>query len=166
MPIKKIILKEKAEMTGIFDFKALYSYMYSWFRNKDYRVTEKRYMEEVKKGARFMKIIWLTQKKVSDYFEREMEFEFTVKGMVDVEAEVDGVKKDLNQGSVEIEIKGILVKDPESKWEANPFSRFARDFYNKYIIPARIDKMEGELAEDVMELKEEAKAFLEFSGKR
>ena len=66
-----------------------------------------------------------------------MKVEFEVKELVDVEVEIDGKKKKMNKGKVSVDIKGDLVKDPESKWDVTPFYRFLRDLYGKYIIPGR-----------------------------
>ena len=63
-------------------------------------------------------------------------------------------------------IKGVLVRDPDSAWDAKPFYKFIRDVYNKYIIPGRVDVMEDKVRSDVKDFKEQIKAFLELSGKR
>jgi hypothetical protein len=41
-----------------------------------------------------------------------------------------------------------------------------RDTYNKYIIPKRVDDMEGKLFSDVTDLKDEIKALIEIAGIR
>ena len=72
----------------------------------------------------------------------------------------------MNKGKVSVEIKGNMIKDPESQWESTPFYRFLRGWYNKYIIPARIESMQGKVAGDVRDFKEQLKSYLELSGKR
>lgn len=72
----------------------------------------------------------------------------------------------MNKGKINIEIKGTLIKDPQSKWEISPYYRFWRDVYNKYIIPGRIDNTSEQISGDVVGLKEELKSYLELSGKR
>jgi hypothetical protein len=105
-------------------------------------------------------------KLLSDYFRIEHEIKFEIKGMVEVEVEIEGKKKKMNKGTIDIEIKGILIKDPESKWDKTPFFRFLREVYNKYIIPGRVDKLEDKVRDDVKDYKESLKAFLELTGKR
>ena len=54
--------------------------------------------------------------------------------LTDVEVEIDGKKKKMNKGKAGLEIKGILTRDPDSKWDTSAFYSFIRDIYNKYII--------------------------------
>ncbi len=83
-----------------------------------------------------------------------------------MEVEIDGKKQKTNKGSVQIEIKGHIIKDPDSKWDVSPFVRFIRDVYNKYIIPGKVEAIENIIFADVSKFKDEMKAFLELMGKR
>ncbi len=166
MAEKDLILKEKVEHSGLLDFSALYSFMHSWLKNEQYGVNEDRYSEKVSGNKRDLRIEWKATKDVSDYFRFEQKIEFEISNLTDVEAEIDGEKKKMNKGKVEIKISGNLVKDKDSKWETSPFNRFMRDLYNKYIIPSRVRAFENELSDDVRRLKEEIKAFLELTARR
>src|SRR3989344_6268907 len=137
MPEKDLIIKEKVEHTGLFDFPAFYSYAHSWFVNEDYGVTEEKYSEKVSGNKRDLLIEWKASKKLSDYFKFEISVKYEISEMSEVEAEIDGKTKKMNKGKVSAEIKGLLVKDHESKWETSAFSKFMRDFYNRYIIQSR-----------------------------
>ena len=92
--------------------------------------------------------------------------EIEVKGLTDVEVEIDGERKRMNKGKISINMKGALVTDPKSKWDENNFNRFLRDIYNKYIIPGKIDHMKTLVREKIVAFKEELKAALELSGRR
>lgn len=167
MADKDQLVKEKVEHTGVFDFKNFYTYAHSWLRDKeDYGVVEEKYSEKVSGDAREITIEWKATKKMSDYFKVEIGVKIEVKDLKDVEVEIDGKKSKMNKGKVSVEIKGTLVKDPDSKWDTTPTNRFFRDIYNRYIIPGRIDAMQGKVVGDVISFKEELKAFLELSGKR
>ena len=72
----------------------------------------------------------------------------------------------MNKGKISAEIKGSLVKDPESKWDKSHVWRFLRDIYNKYIIPARVETQEDKVMGDVKDVKEDVKSFLELQGRR
>ena len=72
----------------------------------------------------------------------------------------------MNKGRVFMEIKGTMIRDPESHWDRTPFYRFLRDVYNKYIVPSRIDAMTDTLRYEVSDLKEDLKAFMDLVGKR
>ena len=166
MADKELILKEKVEHTGLFDFSGFYSYANAWFREERYGVDEEKYSEKVKGNAREIIIEWKATKFLSDYFKLEQGIRFAIKGLTEVEVEVDGEKKTMNKGSIEVAIKGVLVKDYDSKWETGPFYKFMRDVYNKYIVPSRVESMKDKVKSDVQKFKEELKTYLSLQGKR
>ena len=86
--------------------------------------------------------------------------------MTDVEVEIDKQRKKMNKGKIEMKINGVIVKDPESKWDKTAFYRFLRDVYNKYVIPGRVENIESKIRKTVIDFKEEIKAFLELTGRR
>lgn len=166
MADKDQIIKEKVEHSGLWDFSGFYGYSHSWLKEEGYGVVEEKYSEKVSGNARDITIEWRATKKLSDYLKIEIQVRFEVKELVEVEVETDGKKKKMNKGKVSVEIKGNLIKDPDSKWEGSASYRFLRDWYNKYIIPKRIDSIEGKVEGDVKEFKEQLKSYLELSGKR
>ena len=113
-----------------------------------------------------MEIEWKASKKLSDYFKIELGMKYNVSKMSEVEVEIDGVKKKMNKGRVIIELKGTLIRDPESKWDANPLYKFFREVYDKYVVPQRVDASRDKVMSDVITLKDSIKAFLDLSGKR
>ncbi len=166
MAEKDQILKEQLDHSGIFDFSAFYRFAHTWFKDRNYGVVEEKYGEKVSDKGREIKIEWKATKNISDYFKIEHDIKFEIKGLVDVEVEVEKKKKKMNRGSIWMEVKGILIKDPESNWDVSPFMRFLRDVYNKYIVPARVDASEDKVRDDAREFRDEMKAFLELTGKR
>lgn len=167
MADKDLIIKEKVEGTGIFDFAGLYKFAYSWLREQEgYGVVEEKYAEKVSGNARDLDIEWRSNKGFSDYFRIEIFMRWEVRGMTEVEVEVNGVKKKMNKGRVFCEFKGTLIRDPESKWETSPWYMFLRNTYNKYVIPSKIDDMRVKTVNEVRTLKDEMKAFLDLTGKR
>lgn len=166
MAEKDLTIKEKVESTGLFDFPALYSFAHSWFKEARYGVNEEKYVEKIKGNKKDINIEWKATKDVSDYFKFEHIIKFELRNLSEVEAEINGEKKKMNQGKIEIEISGALIKDKDSKWDTSPFSRFSRDVYNKFIVPSRVNELKNELSDDVRNFKEEIKAFLELTGRR
>ena len=65
-----------------------------------------------------------------------------------------------------MEVKSFLVSDWESKWDKTPAWRFWREIYNKYIIPSRVDELEGKVVSDGQGFKEDLKAYLDIYGKK
>ena len=166
MAEKDLIVKEKLEHSGIFDFPTLYSFAHSWLKEGGYGVNEDRYSEKVGGGKRDIIIEWKATKNISDYFREEYKIKFEIKELTNVEVEIDGEKKKTNQGKVEVEISGTLVKDKESKWETSPFNKFLRDVYNKFIIPARVNDRAESVGNTARTFLEKIKSFLELSAKR
>lgn len=166
MAERDMLLKEKVDHTGLFDFKGFYKFAHRWFNDEGYGVVEEKYSEKVSGNARDLVIEWKASKPLSDYFKIEHKIKFTIEKMSDVEVEIDGEQKQMNKGSVEMEIKANLVTDPNSKWDKTPFYRFLRDLYSKYIIPSRVDALENKVKGDAQTFKEELKGYLEIYGRR
>lgn len=166
MAERDMLLKEKVDSTGIFDFKGFYGFAHNWFKEKGYGVDEEKYSEKVSGNARDITIEWKATKKLSDYFKIEHKIEFRIEKMTDVEVEIDGVQKQMNKGKVEMTIKANLVQDPDSKWDKTPTYRFFRDLYSKFVIPTRVDDLRGLVIGDAQGFKEQLKAFLDLQGKR
>ncbi len=166
MSEKEEIIDERLGHSGIFDFVSFYKYAHSWLKEENYGVNENKYSEKVSGNARDILIEWLATRRLSDYFKIEIKIEFEIDKLSDVEVEVDGERRKTNKGKIGMKIRGVIVKDPDSKWDTSPFYRFMRDIYNKYIIPGRVYKIEERIKSTVREFKEELKAFLEMSGRR
>lgn len=161
------VTKETAEVKGIFNLPDTYTFAHNWLRDENYGVTEDKYSEKVlANGARDIDIEWTAWKKWSDYLAIELKIKFEIRGAAEVEIEVDGIKQKSYKGNIKTEVKGNLVRDPESKFDTGPFYRFLRDAYNKYIIPARIDAMQDKVREEVLKFKDSIKAFLDMTAKR
>lgn len=166
MAEKDLVIKEKLEHSGVFNFEEAYAYAFRWFKDESYGLVEDKYSEKVSGNARDIKLEWKATKQISDYFKIDIGIKMEVEGLTDVEVEIDGKKRKSNKGKISIELKGVLVRDPESKWDVSPFYRFMRDVYNKYIVPRRADEMEDRVKDDVRDFKENMKLFFELSGKR
>ena len=166
MSEKEQVLRERLRHDGLFDFRGTYSFAHDWLKDeKRYGVVEERYNEKVSGNARDLMIEWRAMRKLSDYIKIEIFIRIEITGMTEVEVEIDGEKKKMNKGRVELDIRGALIKDPDSKWDKAPFTRFMRDVYNKYVIPGRIFEMEMRVKNDVIKFKDEVKAFLELSAR-
>lgn len=166
MAEKDLVVKEKVEGNGIFDFPAFYSFAHGWLRYEEYIVIEDEYSEKYSGNTRDVVFKWTALKQLSDYFKVEIKLKFEVRELTDVEVEIDGKKKKTNKGKVTVEMKGTLVKDPESHWEGTPWYKFLRETYDKYIIPKRVDDMKDKVAGDIRSYKEELKSALDLSGRR
>lgn len=166
MAEKEEIIKEKLDYSGLFDFQSFYSFSHSWFKDAGYGVTEEKYSEKVSGNKKDITVEWKMTKEVSDYFKFDCKAKFIVENLTEVEVEINGSKEKMNKGKITIELSGNLVKDPKSKWDTSAFSRFMRDFYDKFVIPARITQVAGMVEGDIKSFKDELKTLLELMGKR
>ena len=166
MAEKDLIIREKIDNSGMFDFKSFYSYAHSWLIEEKYGVVEDKYSEKVSGNSRDIDIEWTASRRFSDYFKIELKIRIEISGLTDVEVEIDGQRKKMNKGKIKGDIKGALESDPDSKWDLNALYRFMKDIYNKYVIPGRVLNMRMRVEDDVRTFKDELKAFLELSGKR
>lgn len=166
MAEKDLLIKEKVESVGLFNFSGLYSFAHSWLRDEGFGVNEDKYSEKLAGSDKDIDIEWKAVKGLSDYFKEEISVKFEIKGMSEVEVEIDGKKKKMNKGRVSVEFKGALITDPSSKWDSQPMTKFLRDVYNKYVVPARIDALQNKVRGDTTDIKERMKAYLDLVGRR
>jgi hypothetical protein len=163
---KSEVLREKADYSGLFKFDDFYAYANSWLKDEKYISIEEKYSEKITEKGKNLDIVWRATKLISDYFKLELWIRFQVTEMKDVEVEIDGERKKMNKGKIEIEVRGNLFKDPEGKWDTSAFYRMLRDFYDKYIIPRRKFDMEETARKDARGFKEDLKAWLDLTGRR
>lgn len=164
MAEKDKITETKVKYNGLFDFKEVYAFVYRWLTEEDYWIEEKKYIEEVAGEAKNVEIIWEAHKKVSDYFRYDLKFKWRIIRMTTVEAERNGKKVKINKGTFEVKISAILMKDYQSTWESNPFMKFLRGIYDRFVIEGRIKQYEIKLDGDLNEISEQLKAFLALEG--
>jgi len=151
----------RVRQKGIFDMNELYKVMFRWFSQHNYDFQEKEYIDKVQPdGGRVLEIGWWSYRKISDYVKFRIKVKFLIVGLKDVEIEVDGMKRKTNSGDAEMRFVAWIETDYEGKWEANPVTKFFREFYNKYIMRSKIEDYETELHEELYELMGEVKAFL------
>lgn len=165
---KDKILVEEFRFNGVANFKDAYDHAHGWLSDEDYDITEEKYEEVAQPGeAKELRIKWVALKKTTDYFRINLEINWQLLNMRDVEVEINGEKKKMNKFSeLKINIKGSLEKDYSAKWGAKGFNRFLKELYNKYIIPQRTEEIEDKVRSITRDFKEEMKAFLNLSARR
>src|SRR3989338_5242197 len=136
MAEKDKVLAGKVKQSGIFSFSELYEFLYDWFNDENYRVTEKKYSE---------KILGDSKK---------------------VEVKKEDQKITMNSGTVEIKYAAYLVKDYENRWENQAFWKFLRGVYDRYIIRTRIDQYEDKVEDELREVVAQTKAFLALEARK
>ena len=166
MSEKDKISEIKVTYDGVFDFKEVYSFLYTLLSDWNYNIDEKVYTEKSKGDSKELEIKWEAERKVSDYFKFQLNVEWRILGMKDVEITKDGKKSKANSGKVEIKISGYLIRDYEEKWSSTPFFRFIRGIYDKYLIGQTKEDYEEKIGDEIKEASDQLKAFLVLEGKK
>lgn len=166
MAEKDKIFSSKISYDGILDFKDFYKFCYRWLSEEtSMDMIENKYAEKISGDAKNIKVEWSGGRKVTDYFKFQVDVKFEVLNLTNVEITKDGRKIKMNKGSVEVSIKGTLIRDYEGKFEKTPTNKFLRGIYEKWVIYSRIKEYEGKLIGDCNEFLAQAKAFLDLEGK-
>lgn len=167
MAEKDTKFSSKIKYDGIFLFPEFYRFGYDWLTEETgLLISEDKYVEKLSEDSKNIDIEWTGTRKVTDYFKFEVKVAFKIIGLTNVEINQNNTKLKTNKGSVEIKVKGILVKDYEGKFEKSSFKKFLRSIYEKWVITSRIEQMEDKIIEDCDEFLSQAKAYLDLEGKK
>ena len=167
MAEKDTIFSSKIKYDGIFDFKEFYKFCYQWASEEmGYSISEDKYAEKISGDSKAIKVEWSGARKVTDYFKFSVSIKFEVLNLTSIEATQEGRKIKTNKGSVELKIKGTLIRDYDGKFEKTATQKFMRSIYEKWVIRPRIDEYEGKLVGECDEFLSQAKAFLDLEGKK
>ena len=165
MPEKSEVLKQAVKHKGFFKYRDVYNFCYEWIKDEGYFLTEDIYTERLSADGKEVIIKWTAKKKVSDYFMNLITIKWHILYMTDAEVEVNGKKKRTNKGELKVTFSAELVRDYERRWEDNPFYKFLRGVYDRYIVRTRIDYYEDKLEEKTKEYINQFKAFLALEGR-
>jgi len=167
MAEKEIKFSSSVKYEGIFLFKDFYKFCYDWLNDETgLDISEDKYKEKLKGNSKELEIKWTGTKKVTDYFKFEIKADFEIKDLVNVEIKQGDAKIKTNKGSVQIKVKGTLIRDYQGKFERTSFQKFFRGIYEKWVIPSRIEQFEDKLVEECDEFLSQAKAYLDLEGKK
>jgi hypothetical protein len=167
MAEKETVFSSKIKYSGVFSFKDFYNFCYQWLTEEiGLYVMETKYSEKIAGDSKTIEVRWEGQMDMTDYFRFEADVSFNIVGLKKVEIAQEGVKVDSNKGSVEIRVKGTLVRDYNGKFETSAFSKFLREIYEKWVIKPRIDEFAGKIVSDCDEFLAQGKAYLDLEGKK
>jgi len=166
MAEKDKIVEMKVKHSGIFDFREVYSFIYTLLSDMEYSVEEKNYGEKTKGDQKELEVNWLAKRKISDYFRFIIKIDLRVFRMTSADVVKDGVKTSVNKGDFEVKFTAYLEKDYENRWENTAFVKFLRGLYERYIIQGAINTYSGQLEEEANSLANQTKALLDLSGRK
>jgi len=156
--------KGKIKHRGLYPFKDVYEFLYDYLMDEDYDVYEKFYVEKRVGDAKEVDISWEANKRISDYFTVRITAFWIVLDMKSVEIEKEGQKIKTDSGVLEINIQGLLVKDPNDIWKNSPWKTL-RKIYDKFIIKKRIEYYKEFAKEEAEEFIGYIRSLLAFETK-
>jgi len=163
---KEKVTELKIKHSGIFDFREVYSFIYTLLSDLEYSVEEKNYAEKTKGDQKEIEVNWMAKRKISDYFKFIIKVDVRTFRMTNADVVKDGVKTSVNKGDFEVKFTAFLEKDYENRWENTAFLKFLRGLYEKYIISSTIRSYCGMLEDEANSLTNQTKALLDLSGKK
>jgi hypothetical protein len=168
MAEKDKIYSSKIKYNGIFSFSDFYKFCFNFLKEEGGfgNLVEEKYSEKLSGTSKDIDIEWSGSRDLTDYFKAEIKVVFKIIKLTEVEINDNGVKIKTNNGSVELSIKGTLVRDPKGNFEKSPFLKFLRGRYEKFVIPERVKEFQDKISGDCDEFLSQAKAFLDLEGKK
>jgi hypothetical protein len=167
MAEKEEIFSSKIKYEGVFDFKELYKFCYQWLvEEMQLDTVEDKYQEKITGDSKGIKVEWTGTRKVTDYFKFSVSVKFEIINLTNVEVTQSGRKIKMNNGLIEIKVKGTLIRDYDGKFEKTASRKFMRSIYEKWVIASRIEQFETKLISDCNEFLAQSKAFLDLEGKK
>lgn len=167
MAEKEEIFSSKIKYTGLLDFGEFYNFCYQWLvEEMQLDTVENKYSEKITGDSKGIKIEWTGTRKVTDYFKFSVNIKFEITNLTNVEATQNGRKIKMNNGTVEMKVKGTLIRDYDGKFEKTAGQKFIRSIYEKWVIASRIEQFEEKLISDCNEFLVQAKAFLDLEGRK
>ncbi len=167
MSEKETIFSSSIKFNGVFPFRDFYSFCFQWLEEETgQKISEKKYKEKLSGDQKEIEIEWEGKKKITDYFRFDTNIKFEVRQLKEVEITQGKEKIKTNKGEVKIDVKGILVRDYNGKFESSAWKKFLRGIYEKWVIPSRIEQFEDKIVGDCNEFLSQAKAYLDLEGKK
>jgi hypothetical protein len=167
MAEKDKVFSSKIKYSGVVNFAEFYKFCYDWLKDQTgLTLSEDKYAEKLSGDSKNIDIDWTGTREMTDYFKFEAKVSFKVVGLTSIELTQDGRKIKTNKGSIEVSIKGTLLKDYKGKFEKTAFQKFLRGVYEKFVIPSRVDEYQGKVVGDCDEFLAQAKAYMDLEGKR
>ncbi len=167
MAEEETVFSSKIGYSGIFSFKDFYKFCYDWLTEETgLNISEDKYEEKLSGDSKSIKVGWSSSKDMNDYFRFGAKISISGSGLTKVEVNKDGIKTEMNKGSVNVEIKGSLVRDYQGKFETTPFNKFLRSTYEKWIIHSKIEEYEDKIISSCDEFLSQAKAYLDLEGRK
>ena len=141
---------------GTFVLNAVYKEITRWAKTNQYNVVETAYESSKQDGLTSLNVGLNLGKKVSDY--EGLGMAVTIKASELKDKKVNN--KIMQEGDISITINTFIKRDSDDVWSRKNYTRFFREFYDKFIGGSKMEAEEKQIANDVKSLKNAIKDFL------
>jgi len=155
-----VSLGKTVSYTGYFDFAKLWRVIRDYMESRGFFYTERQHNEIVKEHGKEIYIEVDVDRELSDYVKGRVRIECRVHDLVDVEVDVDGKKKVLNDGKVTITFESYVLTDWEGRFDGMGYLFFIRTMLEKFVYERQINKFKHIVQEDQDALIKEIRAYL------
>lgn len=145
---------------ALFDFKETYAHAKKWLESYKYTVVETSFKHVEGEGGREIEIKWEVSREIDEYTQFNFEIKWHGLALNDVKVKIDNQEVKLQKGDITIELGTYLVLDWQNKWEENPFLKFMKALFEKYLYKRQLDELKGQLWNEGWNFYKELKNFL------
>jgi len=154
------IVETSVKYEGVFDFKQLYSLLADLAISIGYGIEEKEYTQKEGGEGTKVKVEWWCTKKIDDYTMFKIVINLEIERMKEVEARKGESLVKVNEGSMMIKLKGIIVTDYADRWETHPLLKLFKGIYDRYFFKGTLDGYKKRIYEETYGIENEIKSFL------
>ncbi len=128
----------------------------AWARKYNYTFQEKDHTDKLEQRGHEIILKWTLERKATEHINNEITLVFFLR-------EINKTKGGKESGLIQIDFTAFLNLDYENKWQHTKFLKFISFIYNNYIIKPQVEKNKGKLFEEVKELRNLTKSYLELN---
>ena len=167
MPERDSIVKPQTiSYRGPFSVAEVYALINTWLDDRRYDRLDKDHNEIVKPDGKYIEVSLRPEYELSTYAKFVLWIDIKMSRVKDIELEIDGHKRRLQEGDVLISVRAFLDSDIEGTWESTPLYMVIRTAFNKLVYKTSYNQYVEQLKGHVAELKDELKAFFNLYRKQ
>ena len=158
---KKVVVRDLTlSYEGLFNLEELYYVMDIWMREKWWEKRERVHDFYDSPTGKQLVLDMEPWKKVTDYHRGWLKINVVAKDLKAVEVERDGKKIKVMKGKINFNFAGWLVTDYWGRWDNKPILFFMKTLFERYPLKMWHSKYTKLIRDDVYELYNTVKAFL------
>ncbi len=151
------VITVKLNQKSVFKIKDFYTFLYNTINNQGFTIFE----DEFSSNGPVVSFEWSCEKKVDDYIKYKLWLSTKITKEKDVVVKRGEISEPMIRAQVEFKLKGIIVTDWQNRWETNPFVKFLKAIYDRYLYKSTFDLRKKKLVEIVNLIENEVKSFFE-----